>query len=807
MNASLAEKLQVWGFEEDTLIFRDCSLGAVLRLGCRDAVCATDQEMNVLHSATCDFLNGLPAGISVQFVQIIERGGGDVLERHKSQMSDASNELATRLTSTRVKRLNMLDEGGRIPRPTLYLVIRRPFIRSKSGEKKSGSFFSRKRQQEEDWNRQLLLPELQLFSQLIRTAQAGLEALGVASRKLSPTEVFGLLYEQWNPGRKERPGYFNEEDIRDDLVVSDLVMSIKGFSLGAVHHRVISLKIMPDQTFASMSEKLRTFPFDSRLVLSIETLDQGKETFALETQRRIAYALYAGKKGVSDLNNQAKLADIEALLAKRVSGEEKIFSASITIILRNGSEETLEEQVNQVLQAIRELSGAEGMVESLASASIFLELALPNARSRERARRMNTSVLADFLPILGEWEGHANPQVLLRTREGGLLGFDPFSPELTNFNQVVSGGSGAGKSFMTNMVISHLMKNDPQVFILDIGGSYKKMTENLGGQYIPLGADSQLSLNPFDLTERTEQAIDQKIKFLTSLVELMTKEDEASGIGKLERSEIERIIQDILTRQTEPRLSHLRDRLLESPETPLQRMGKILGPWCGESPFGKFIDRPTNLELKKRIVCFDLKDLESKPDLQAVCLFLITDLIWREVQRDRTSLKVVVFDECWRLLENDAGARFIGEVFRTFRKYLASAIAISQTMDDFGKSKVASAILPNAAIKWVLKQAGGNLASLKSMLLLNEREMRLIESLASKKGEYSEAFLIAGDRKHVVRIESTPLEYWLSTTDSQDLKLYFAEKALAPDLLDSEILERLAVKYPQGAAGGKALNP
>lgn len=72
-------------------------------------------------------------------------------------------------------------------------------------------------------------------------------------------------------------------------------------------------------------------------------------------------------------------------------------------------------------------------------------------------------------------------------------------------------------------------------------------------------------------------------------------------------------------------------------------------------------------------------------DLQAVCLFLITDLIWREVQCDRTTPKFVVFDECWALLENEAGARFLGEVFRTFRKYRASAIAISQTMVDFAK--------------------------------------------------------------------------------------------------------------------------
>ncbi len=809
MSASLAEKLDLWGFEEETLIFKDCSLGAILDVTPRDVTCATDQELNLLHSASCDFLNGLPAGISLQFVQIVGRGGEPKLSQHGAANEGTSEpcELANRLTLSRVKRLRNLDESGDLPKQKLYLVIRRPFFRTKPQKKKKGSFFSLRRVQPEDWSRDILLPELQLFSKLLREVQSGLESLGIASHKLPPGEIYPLLYDQWNPGREIGPGHFNEEDIRDDLILSDLVMSVKGFSLGAVHHRVVSLKIMPDQTFASMSEKLRALPFDSRLFLSIETLNQSKETFALETQRRIAYALYAGKKGVSDLNNQAKLQDIEALLAKRVAGEEKIFSASLTIVLRHEHEETLDEQVAKVLQAIRELSGAEGMTESLASAPVFLELSLPNARSRERARRMNTSVLADFLPILGEWQGHDNPRVLLRTRSSGLIGFDPFSPELTNYNQVVSGGSGAGKSFMTNILISHLMKENPQIFILDIGGSYKKITENLGGQYIALGADSRISINPFDLAatdiQNRDEAIDQKIKFVTSLVELMTKEEGATGIGKLERSEIERMIQAVLRDETQPSLSHLQSRLLSSQEQSLSRMGKILGPWCGDAPFGKFMDRPTNLELTKRIVCFDLKGLESKPDLQAVCLFLITDLIWREVQRDRTNQKIVVFDECWKIIENEAGARFIGEVFRTFRKYLASAIAISQTMDDFGKSKVAQAILPNAAIKWILRQTGGNLPSLREMLVLNEREMRLVESVTSKKGQYSEAFLIAGDHRQVVLIESTPLEYWLATTDSQDLKLYFEEQAQHSDLSDGEILERLASRYPHGAAGEK----
>jgi len=343
------------------------------------------------------------------------------------------------------------------------------------------------------------------------------------------------------------------------------------------------------------------------------------------------------------------------------------------------------------------------------------------------------------------------------------------------------------------------MKENPRVFIIDIGGSYAKVTDNFEGQYVPIGTDSSISLNPFDVNERSVDAIDQKIKFMTSLVELMTKEDGSTGIGKLERSEIELAIKEILASSEMPRLSLLKEKLLANSEVGIQRMGKILGPWCGDSPYGKFVDQGTNLQLDNRIVCFDLKGLESQPDLQAVCLFLITDLIWREVQADRISPKFVIFDECWALLDSEAGAKFLGEVFRTFRKYRASAIAISQTMDDFANSKVSQAILPNASVKWLLKQTGGNLPSLQEILRLNDRELKLIESVGSKKGFYSEAFLIAGDEKQVVVLQSTPLEYWLATTDPTDLKALEKMRFDFPEKSGLELLDAMAEKYPHGA--------
>lgn len=796
---ALAQKLDVWGFEEGKLIFKDLSLGIILEVSQRDISTSPDEMLNSLKTVICDFLNGLPSGLFVQFVQVVSGNISEVIAKHEAGFIASSPELASKLLQDRTSRLRLRDNAGDIPNQKLYVILRRPFVRKSKRERRSLRFWEKK-DETPDWSRAILEPELKLFQSLVDNFRTGLESMGLKGQTLSESETFAILFDQWNPGHPVEPPQFNSEDIRDELLLNDLVISPKGFMLGQFHHRVLSLKIMPQQTFSAMSERMRDLPFDSKLFLTVEVLDQAKEDFSLQTQRRVSYAMYSGKRGVTDLESAAKLQNIESILARRVAGETKIFSVALNVLLRHEDEAQLDAQVEEVLQKFRELSGSEGMLESLAATSIFFDVCLPNGKSKERTRRMNTEVLADFLPIYGDWKGHEIPRVLLSNRQGGVVSFDPFSPTLTNFNQIISGGSGAGKSFLTNCLIAQLMKEDPRVFIVDIGGSYKKVTENLGGQYISIGTDSGISLNPFDLTEKSIEGIDQKIKFMTSLVELMTKEDDANGIGKLERSEIEHSIKEILAHESEPRLSHLKEKLLANSEISLQKMGKILGPWVGDTPYGKFVDQKTNLELGKKIVCFDLKGMEAQPDLQAVCLFLITDLIWREVQRDRTNPKFVVFDECWSLLESEAGARFLGEVFRTFRKYRASAIAISQTMDDFANSKVASAILPNASVKWILKQTGGNLPSLQKILRFNEREIRLVESVTSKKGFYSEAFLVAGDDKQVVLLESSPLEYWIATTDPMDLKAMERVKLELPEISNLELLEKMAERFPNGSS-------
>lgn len=799
--ARLTDLLEIWGFNDDTVIFADGSLGCVFELSPVDVSCWEDSRVDELASKLGALLNSFPSGVDLQFLQEIETENSALIERNASLAVDGISDSIEALRQSRSDWLRDRDRRGLIPRRTIRMALRRKSTLTKI---KPG-FFSRTNTFPE-MTEAHLIRELNALNQIREEVVRSFTAVRINARLLAQREVAEAIYHAWNPCRPVELENYDPEEIRSSLLFTDACMNERGFSLGDVHHRLVSLKLLPDQTFSSMARALQNLPLHSKLFISISVPDQQKEYATLQTQRRVAFSMARGKRaGVADLESENKLQDLEVLLSQLVAEGEKIFYVSLNILLRAKQRDLLDEQASIALSAIRDLAGAEGMEESLAAFEIFREITLPNARATERAKRMKTSNASDFIPLYGPWVGHETPRVLLRSSEGTLLAFDPFSSELTNYNQIVTGGSGSGKSFLTNLLLLQMLKERPKVFIVDIGGSYRKLCENLDGQYIPFDLQSTLSINPFDLPSGETLPTNQKIKFLVGLVEMMTKEADETSLDRLERAEIETAIQQVYATNQSPRLTVLQEALLAHPDAAMRRFGKILGPWCGDSPYGRIVDRPTSVALERGLVSFDLKGLETYPDLQAVCLYLITDYVWREVQSDRASMKFLVFDECWKLLESPAGSAFIGEVFRTFRKYFASAIAISQNIDDFAKSRVAGAVLPNTSIKWVLMQKGADKGRLKDVLQLNDAEMRIIGSLQQERGVYSQAFLMAEDTHCLVAIEPTPLEYWMATTDPRDLAEIESVQREFPDRSSLEVLTYLAERSPRGviASGGE----
>ncbi len=792
---NLVSAFQLWGVEDGITLFQEGSFGFAFKIKPIDISCYSDDSINQIRSRLKTFLNALPKNIDIQFMQSIDRGGSADFDKHEAFAENAPS-LVKSLTHERAEKFRNLDFVGDLPKQDILFLVRVSLPKDLSPKRSLLSYLKSEKvimqMHEDDFKNALKWVKI-----LKQDIESNLIATGLSTTEVLEAETVKKSFDVWNPGHSIGLEDYDTTDLRENILCSELVKDIKGFRLGVTHHRVVTLKTLPEQTFAGMASSLLALPFASRLYLSIGIPDQDKEIEWLKMNRRLAYSMVMGKKGVSDIESETKLKDIEVLLNEVIQDGEKIFHTSFSVVLRSEDEAQVDFQVGQVLQTIREMANSEGFLETYASFDVFSNNAFPNTIQKERTRRLKTSNVVDLIPIYGLWNGFDSPSVLMRTRAGSLFKFDPFSSRTTNANQIISGGSGSGKSFLTNLLIGQMLSQNPKVFIIDVGASYKKTCDLLDGQYVGLSTSAGFSINPFDIGESIIPS-DEKIKFLVALIEVLTKEDGEARLGRLERSEIELSIQEVYQTHKKPRLSNLREILLKNQNHEVSRIGKILSPWVGDAPFGKIIDRDTTISLDKRLVCFDLKNLESTPDLQAACLLIITDLVWREVQKDRSEMKFLVFDESWRLLESDAGSSFIGEVYRTFRKYYASAIAISQNIDDFAKSKAAAAIMPNASIKWILRQKGADRERLKSVLHLNDREVQLIDSLSQVKGKYSESFLMCEDDKGIVSIEATPLEYWLATTDPKDYSL-MTQIETTTGFSGEQLLRHLADKFPKGA--------
>ena len=64
---------------------------------------------------------------------------------------------------------------------------------------------------------------------------------------------------------------------------------------------------------------------------------------------------------------------------------------------------------------------------------------------------------------------------------------------------LVLGATGSGKSFLLNVLVTHLQQYDPLTVVLDLGHSYRKLAGLLAGGYLELGLGQQgVTINPFD---------------------------------------------------------------------------------------------------------------------------------------------------------------------------------------------------------------------------------------------------------------------------------------------------------------------
>ena len=159
-----------------------------------------------------------------------------------------------------------------------------------------------------------------------------------------------------------------------------------------------------------------------------------------------------------------------------------------------------------------------------------------------------------------------------------------------------------------------------------------------------------------------------------------------------------------------------------------------------------------------------------------------------------------MIDECWEHLKVRGASQFMEYCVRVLRKSGSGICFITQGLEEIVASSIGAAILNNTATKFILMQRG-DLEPIRNILKLNDQEMTLISSLRQQKGVYSEAFMMANDKRGVLRIFPTPVEYWIATSDAADNTLLAEARSQFSDKTLPQIIHWLAVNFPKGSQG------
>lgn len=798
MTSEIIKKLPFFRFEDHTMVYNDGSLGVGFKLQGKDISCSTTDAISEFCQKLENFLVGLPDQLRVQVFFRQTNYAENTIKEHASVSVDSDVHYGP-IREARLEFLkNKLNEGS-FYIPEVYL-----FIRSRPVRMKKRKFFERKKEFED-------IPALEFqklkeqFYILVSQVESAMRSSGLEPNRLLKDEWFNLLFSYFNLERSEtigNPKLRNASDplappLNTQIALTNISISEKQLKIGKLKFRSVSLGLLPEgQSQASMIEHLTKLPFHFWLSQNIRTLEQRKEISHFEVKRRVANSMASGSQNVSDIESESSLSQLEDLLRELNDGSEKLVASDINIIFWDEFEDELERKTEEILRAFRSMHQAEGLVETFALQDAFFNAA-PSVCEGFRQNKIKTSNCAHFMPLYATWMGNKKPVVLLSNREGAPFSIDPFAKELPNWNGLVFGGSGAGKSFTISSLMLQFCAQvpRPKIVWIDNGASSEKLIEVLNGEFIDLNLNSGIRLNMFDLEDGETKPTSTKIKLILGCLELILKDEDKTGLPKREKALLEEAIFNCykVADSKTPTLSTLKEMLRNHPVSEIRKHADILFSWTGETAYGRMLDGPSNVTLKKDLVTIEIKGLDNHRELKDIFLLLLTSYIKEEAARDLAKPYLLVIDEAHRLFLTPSGKDFAIESYRVFRKYNAGILCISQNYRDFlADRELADALMPNTTGVFILRQRKIDWDDFKTTFDFNDAQVEAVKSLEIVKGKYSEFFFMQDENQSVVRLEPEPLAYWICTTDGNEKAKIEDLRIQNPDRPLIEILKELA---------------
>lgn len=400
-----------------------------------------------------------------------------------------------------------------------------------------------------------------------------------------------------------------------------------------------------------------------------------------------------------------------------------------------------------------------------------------------RYKTMTTEHASALLPIFGEWQGTGTFHTSLMSRNGQLMSLSLHDSN-TNKNAVICAESGSGKSFLVNELVMSYLSEGAQVWIIDVGRSYEKLCEVVGGDFIHFGDGTDVSLNPFGLVEDTiletdddtgeEVVIDGYEAESDALFSIVSAMASVKGqLSEFQQAVLKQVMQDMWDKHGKNMLiDHISETCLQHEDQRIKDVGTQLHPFSSKGGYGKYFSRPNNIDFKNRFTVLELDDLQGRQHLRQVVLLQLIFQVGREIfLGERGRKKLLIIDEAWDLLKEGEVAVFMEHAYRKFRKYGGSAVIATQSVNDLYENPVGRAIAENSASMFLLGQTAETVESIKrtKRLELPEQGYEMLKGVHTVLGAYSEIFVKSNAGVGIGRLVVGDFQKLLYSTDPTDV--------------------------------------
>jgi|CZCB01.1.fsa_nt_gi conjugal transfer ATP-binding protein TraC len=371
-------------------------------------------------------------------------------------------------------------------------------------------------------------------------------------------------------------------------------------------------------------------------------------------------------------------------------------------------------------------------------------------------KNMETSCVADLFPFGNGTISHKEGVWLGYDNMGKPVFFDNWHPRLSNYNGVVFGRAGSGKSFFVKAITSRSVAQGIRTAILDPEREYQMLMEYLGGAYIVLSADSKDRINIFDVEADPvdgivdiEEAVRSALPVIYRMIRTVDKNVLTGQVKILLQEKILELYESfgitddpnsLYTKESADGKIHLQGMkkkmptlsdfhsLIEQDErlavvADIIKMFTIKGGIKSQAVF----DGESTVDLKNApVFAISIADLDEEI-MKPLGSFVATKFIWEKFVKQNPKIrKRVAVDEAQVFMDEPESARWLENAFRRARKRNCGFWAITQGFEVFTRVPEGMGILKNSPMVCLFRQESQDIDAVQGKFDLSAGEAQFV---------------------------------------------------------------------------------